>query len=148
MTRQKSPHHDEGAWELFAHDADIGVRGFGKTRDMAFAETAYALTAAVTDPASVRQEQPVDIVCNATTDDLLLYEWLNAVIYEMSTRQMLFSRYSVQIHDHGLTGKAWGEPVDVERHEPAVDAKGATMTELSVARDTEGCWVAQCVIDV
>ena len=141
-------HHQEGGWELFAHDSDIGVRGFGKTRDMAFEEAAYALSAAITEPSSIESKETVDIVCNATNDELLLYEWLNAIVYEMSTRNMLFSRYSVQIHDHGLTGKAWGEEIDVARHQPAVEIKGATMTELHVARDSDGYWLAQCVVDV
>jgi len=140
--------HREGGWELFAHDADIGVRGFGETRDLAFEEAAYALSAAITDPSSVKSLETVDFICNATSDELLLYEWLNAIVYEMSTRGMLFSRYSVHIQDHGLTGKAWGEKVDVARHQPAVEVKGATMTELHVAHDSDGYWLAQCVVDV
>ena len=66
----------------------------------------------------------------------------------MTTRDMLFCRYSVLIHDHGLIGKAWGEEIDVARHQPAVEVKGATMTELHVARDSDGYWLAQCVVDV
>lgn len=141
-------HHADGSWELFAHDGDIGVRGFGSTRDIAFEETAYALTAAIADPASVRQTESVDIVCNASNDDLLLLHWLNAVIGEMSNQRMLFSRFAVHMRDRGLTGKAWGEPLDEERHEPSAEIKGATTTELSVALDDEGCWVAQCVLDI
>jgi len=41
-----------------------------------------------------------------------------------------------------------GEPVDVTRHRPAVEAKGATYTALSVAGNADGAWVAQCVVDV
>jgi tRNA nucleotidyltransferase (CCA-adding enzyme) len=141
-------HHQEGGWELFAHDADIGVRGFGKSRDKAFEEAAYALSAAITDLSSIKSQQTIDIVCTAINDELLLSEWLNAVVYEMATRDMLFCRYSVQIHDHGLIGKAWGEEIDVERHQPAAEVKGATMTELHVARDSDGYWLAQCVVDV
>jgi len=38
--------------------------------------------------------------------------------------------------------------VDVERHAPAVEVKGATMTELAVRRQADGRWYAQCVLDV
>lgn len=147
MANLKS-HHADGSWELFAHDGDIGVRGFGGTRNIAFEETAYALTAAIADPARVRQVDRVDIVCNAPNNDLLLREWLNAVIGEMSARGMLFSRFAVHMRDRGLTGKAWGEPVDEERHEPSAGIRGATTAGLSVALDDEGCWVAQCVLDI
>jgi tRNA nucleotidyltransferase (CCA-adding enzyme) len=41
-----------------------------------------------------------------------------------------------------------GEKVDPERHQVAVEAKGATVTALRVTRDQDGQWLAQCVIDV
>jgi SHS2 domain-containing protein len=41
-----------------------------------------------------------------------------------------------------------GEPVDVARHTPAVEVKGATLTELAVRQEADGTWVAQCVLDV
>jgi len=47
-----------------------------------------------------------------------------------------------------LQATAWGEPIEVARHQPAVEVKGATYTELAVKRDEEGRWVAQCVVDV
>ncbi|MEO8326472.1 MAG: archease, partial [Nitrospirota bacterium] len=34
------------------------------------------------------------------------------------------------------------------KHEPAVEIKGATYTELSVRRIEGNGWVAQCVVDV
>jgi len=36
-------------WEHFAHDADIGIRGWGTTPAEAFAAAALAMTAVVTD---------------------------------------------------------------------------------------------------
>ena len=42
---------------------------------------------------------------------------------------------------------AWGEPIDVEKHQPAVEIKGATYTELAVY-EQDGQFVAQCVVDV
>ena len=47
-----------------------------------------------------------------------------------------------------LTGRAHGEEVDVARHQPAVEVKGATLTELDVAEDGPDAWRAQCVVDV
>ena len=66
----------------------------------------------------------------------------------MATRRMLFGRFVVRIENGRLHGLAWGEPVDVARHEPAVEAKGATLTALQVAQRSDGTWVAQCVVDV
>ena len=136
-----------GRWEHFPHGADIGVRGFGPTKAEAFAQAALAMTAVVADPAEVALRERVEIQCEAPDDELLFAEWLNALIYEMSTRRMLFGRFSVRFDGPLLTGEAWGERVDVTRHRPAVEVKGATYTALRVARDGDG-WVAQTVVDV
>lgn len=135
-------------WEHFAHEADVGVRGLGATRESAFAQAALAMIAVITDPASVEARQALAIECHSDDVELLLADWLNALIYEMATRRMLFGRFEVAIGDGRLRATAWGEPVDVARHRPAVEVKGATYTELAVRRGADGSWIAQCVVDV
>ena len=136
------------AWEHFAHGSDIGIRGIGPTKEAAFQQIALALTSVVTDLTSVRPERAVQIACEAPSDDLLLVDWLNALVYEMATRRRLFSAFVVTIEDSRLSAVAWGEPVDRVRHEPAVEVKGATYTALRVERLEDGRWVVQCVVDV
>jgi len=134
-------------WEHFAHGADIGIRGRGVSRDEAFSEAARALTAVVTE-AEIAPRVAVPLRCAAPDDELLLVAWLDEVIFAMATRRMLFSRFDVQIDGEALTATAWGEPVEVARHHPAVEPKGATMTALRVGREADATWFAQTVIDV
>jgi tRNA nucleotidyltransferase (CCA-adding enzyme) len=138
----------EARWEHFAHGADIGVRGIGASIGNAFEQAALALTAVCVDPARVACTTSVDIRCEAPDVELLLVDWLNALIYEMATRGLVFGRFEVTLADRRLTARAWGEPLDRARHEPAVEMKGATYTALAVVRDEDGLWVAQCVVDV
>jgi SHS2 domain-containing protein len=135
-------------WEHFPHDADIGVRGVGRTLAEAFENAAVALAAVVTDPASVRPERPVEVSCKSPDPEGLLYEWLNALVYEMATRGFLFGRFEVRIEGDSLDAVAWGEPVEVGRHQPAAEVKGATYTALRVGQDERGLWRAECVLDV
>jgi len=135
-------------WEHFSHQADIGVRGVGDTLEQAFAQAAMALTAVITDPAQVQPRQAVAITCENPDREMLLVDWLNALIYEMDTRKMLFSRYSVTIEGAQLTGTASGEAVDRQRHQPAAEVKGATYTGLKVEQTPGSGWTAQCVVDV
>jgi len=134
-------------WEHFDHEADIGVRGIGRSPVEAFEQAALALTAVAVDPAQVEQVEKVDIACEAADLEQLFVDWLNEIIYEMWTRKAVYSRFEVVIEEHRLTAVAWGERVDVERHQPAVEIKGATYTELKVER-LAGGWLAQCVVDV
>jgi SHS2 domain-containing protein len=135
-------------WEHFPHEADIGVRGRGDSPALAFEQAALALTAVVTDLRDIRCTTEVDIHCSAPSLEVLLVDWLNAVIFEMMTRSMVFGRFEVEIQGLELTARAAGERVDRSRHEPVVEPKGATFTELRVAEDEPGGWIAQCVIDV
>lgn len=136
------------SWEHFEHGSDIGVRGFGRTVDEAFEQAAIALMAVVADVSRVGQGDKVEIHCDAPDLELLLVSWLNAIIYEMAVRKMLFSRFRVTTSGCSLAAVLLGESADPERHHAAVEAKGATVTALRVARDPDGQWVAQCVIDV
>lgn len=136
------------AWEHFRHGADIGVRGLGHTPAEAFEQAALAMTAVIVGPNRVAQTEAVGFRLSAPDQELLLTEWLDALIYEMATRRMLFGRFEVRIRDHRLAATAWGESIDVARHQPAVEIKGATLTELRVWQDAKGLWRAQCVVDV
>jgi len=139
---------NEARWEHFQHGADIGIRGIGPTKEEAFRQAAIALTAVVTDPAHVALKREVIVEREAPDDEILLMDWLNALIYEMSANQLIFGSFDVLLGDHHLQGRAWGEKVDVKRHEPAVEVKGATCTSLSVTQNSDRDWVAQCVVDV
>ncbi len=135
-------------WEHFHHGADIGVRGVGPSKASAFTQAALALAAVIADPSAVAAKEAVHIACEAPDDEILLVDWLNALVLEMATRRMLFGRFDVRLEPGALRATAWGEPVDVSRHQPAVEVKGATFTELKVRPTDRGGWLAQCVVDV
>ena len=134
-------------WEQFPHDADVGLRGWGPSIEVAFEQAALALTGIVTD-AEITATTLVEVACEASDIELLLVEWLNAIIYEMAVRSMLFGRFEVKITGTRLRGVMWGEPIDQAKHLPACEPKGATYTALCVAQGSDGLWSAGCVIDV
>lgn len=137
-----------GSWEHFPHDADVGVRGLGATPAEAFAQAAMAMTAVITDPDCVKPTEAVEISCHAPDLEILLVDWLNALVFEMATRKLLFARFDVALDNGSLKAVAYGEPIDVLRHQPAAEVKGATFTELSVTKSLDGRWIAQCILDV
>lgn len=135
-------------WEHFPHVADCGIRGYGATKAAAFEQTALAMLALMVDPATVDPTRAIAIHCEAPDDELLLVDWLNALLYEIATRQMLFRAVQVELKNHELQGTAWGETIDIQKHTLGVEVKGATYTELGVRQLPDGRWLAQCVVDV
>jgi tRNA nucleotidyltransferase (CCA-adding enzyme) len=136
------------AWEHFHHQADIGIRGIGDSLEQAFEESAMALMAVICSPEKVQSKEIIQIESEADEKDLLFADWINSLIYEMDVRKILFGRFEVHIEKHKLTGKAWAEPIDADRHELAVEVKAATFMELKVFQDEQNQWIAQCVVDV
>ena len=134
-------------WSHFSHQADIGVCGEGDSLEQAFANAALAMTGVITDPESVRPDQSVSLHCSAPDAEMLLVDFLNALIYEMATRHMLFSRFDITISANRLDATVWGERLDARRHQPAVEVKGASYTALQV-KEENGHWIARCVVDV
>ncbi|MGR9044306.1 MAG: archease [Gammaproteobacteria bacterium] len=135
-------------WEHFEHEADIGIRGLAPTLEQAFEQAALAMTAVICDPAYILESESVAIRCEAADNDFLLLDWINELIYLMAVNGLLFCRFQVAIRAGVLIATAFGEPVDRLKHCPAIEIKGATLTELSVRQQSDGMWVAQCVVDV
>lgn len=134
-------------WEHFAHEADMGVRGIGSTLAEAFEQGALAMTALITDLAAIDARDQVTIECSAPDVELLFAEWLNTIVYEMAVRHMVFGKFVVTLDGTRLRADIWGERIDVARHQPAVEIKGATFTALRVAKEAAQ-WVAQTVVDL
>ena len=114
----------------------------------AFEQAALAMTAITCDPGAIRVRTSVPIDLEAPNTEILLSDWLNAIVFEISTRHMLFSRFTAHISGNCLSFSLGGEAVEVPRHQPDVEIKGATLSELEVGQDEDGSWFAQCVVDV
>jgi tRNA nucleotidyltransferase (CCA-adding enzyme) len=148
LNRNMTTTESSTRWEHFSHGSDIGVRGLGNTVEEAFEQGALALTAVVADLSSIRPSEAIEVHCEAPDLDLLFVSWLDSIIYEMAVRKMLFAKFRVAIRELSLTATLWGEKVDSEKHQVAVEAKGATVTALCVRRQQNGQWLAECVVDV
>lgn len=134
-------------WEHFAHQADIGVKATADSLGKAFEDAAVGLMAIITEPQKIDAKESVQIECSAENEELLLVNWLNAIIYEIAVRKMLFSRFEVSLEKLKLSATIWGEKINQQKHSPAVEPKAVTYNQLSV-KNEKGKWTVQCVIDV
>src|SRR6516164_2109248 len=97
MPKQAGASAVEPRAELFPHGADVGIRGVGPTCEAAFEQAALALTSVVTDLTRIASKEAVEVTCEAPDDAYLLLDWLNALIYEMAVRRVVFGRFAVSI---------------------------------------------------
>ncbi len=134
-------------YETFEHQADIGIRGFGASLEEAFENSARALYSVMVKIDAVRALEARTVTVSAPDYELLLVEWLNALLSLSDIERMVFSKFEVKINGAVLSGSAWGEKLDPGRHEPNVEVKGATYHLLQVTKNN-GQYMVQCVVDV
>ncbi|HYT94367.1 MAG TPA: archease [Gemmataceae bacterium] len=138
--------------EVFEHTADLGLRIRAADLDTLFAEAAEALfSVMVEDLSSVRPLERLDVRLAADERDYLLFDWLRQLLYHFDTKHRLFSRFEVHVDDGGLTGTAWGEPLDRARHALEHEVKAITYHGLRVEQTSEppnNGWLAEVIIDI
>lgn len=135
----------DSSWEHFDRGADVGVRGFGPSQAMAFEQAALAMTALIVEPSAVQPMEWVELCVSAADAPLLLADWLNAVLTEMSARRVLFCRFQVTLDGNVLSARLAGEPLSVERHRLRADVRAASHADSIVALEGER-WVAQAIL--
>jgi len=138
-------------FELKEHEADMGIVGIGSTVEEAFQEGARAMFSIMIDLDKVEPVQSVDVECEADSIDILFVEFLNKLLAEINMSEMFFSKFEVLIskeaENYVLAGKAYGEPIDKEKHQAKVEVKAATYHGLKY-EEKEGKHYVQCVVDV
>jgi SHS2 domain-containing protein len=135
-------------YEFFEHTADLGLRVRAADLDALFAEAARALFAAVVDNLdAVRPLQRVDVSLTGTDREYLLFDWLKALLYRFDAEHLVFGRFEVRVTADGLTGTAWGEPLDPDRHELGHEVKAITYHRLRVGPEAGG-WLAEVIVDI
>jgi SHS2 domain-containing protein len=134
------------AIDYFAHEADIGIIGRGKTLEDAFAAAAQAMFNIMVDKAPIVSQQLLKFEFEETDPELALVTWLNLLLVEAKNRGLVLGKFDLRrVADHWY-GQAWGEAWrdDLPR---GTEVKGATLTMLAVKPITNG-WEARCVVDV
>ena len=134
--------------------ADIAFDAWGDTLEELFSGAAEAtMQVMVEDLTAVRPLETVD--CSLVQDDveMLLFDFLNELIFYKDARRLLLLPAQIRIAElkdgagYQLQASLQGEEIEVGRHQLNTDVKAVTMLRFSVARVAQG-WRATVVLDV
>jgi SHS2 domain-containing protein len=132
--------------------ADVAFEARGKTREEMFIAAADALmNVMVAELETVRMTETVAFSLENQALEMLLFNFLNELIFFKDARSILLRVSTVKISLSGahfiLTAEAGGEPPDPARHRLAVDVKAVTLHRFRVEETDEG-WLAEVVLDI
>jgi SHS2 domain-containing protein len=135
-------------FDLFEVTADVGVAARGPTLGETFAQAARGMYAVMVDLEGVRERESRRLEAAAADLDHLLERWLLELLFLTESEGLLFSRFDVSIEGEGaLSGIAYGEPIDPDRHELGAEVKAVTRHQLAV-RAIDGGFEARVVFDI
>lgn len=138
-------------FEFLDHEADIGIRSWGRTVEEAFENGARAMFSVMVNLEDVNPENEINIRVKAEDLNSLFIEWLNELLAQRDISEMVFSDFAVRISDEDgeifLSGKAKGEFLDTEKHEIRTEVKAATYFGLRSGEE-KGFYYFQCVLDI
>ena len=135
-------------FEFIEHTADIGLVAYGADMKQVFANAARGLFSLVTELNLVSEKDKHDVRVTAPDREALLVNWLNELIYLFEAKGILFSRFEItDLTDTGLKATAYGEKINLAKHELKTQVKAATYHLLKIEQN-DGGWKAQVIFDV
>ncbi len=138
-------------YEFLYHIADAKFRAYGSTLEDAFENAALAMFNVMTDTTRVEVRERREIDITSPDIKMLLADWLSELLYLFEVEGIIFCEFKIDRIENtrdeaALTGKAWGEPIDLSRHRFDAQVKAVTLHELEVQQGKSGFWV-QVVVD-
>jgi SHS2 domain-containing protein len=135
-------------FETFEHTADLGLRVQAADLNTLFADAARGLfSIIVPDLASVRLTETVSFEIAGEVSELLLFDWLNELLFTYETRHLLLAQFDVTVGGSGVRATARGELTDPARHQLDHEVKAITYHRLKLERAGDG-WLAEVIVDI
>ena len=121
---------------MLDHTADYMVEVTASSLPELFAEAALALFATVTDVKTVRPQEEVSLIVEAADTEELLVTWLTELLFLYESDRWLFCRFEARLVDaKRVSGKAWGERFDPDRHPIEREVKAVTYHRMAFERE-------------
>lgn len=131
------------------HTADVRFKAFGNSLKELFENSAKALCNTMIDLNIVKAKEYRKVELKAMQIDSLLQEFLQEIVFSISTENMIFSKFELQVEKEGekwkCKGKMYGEKI--KDHEIKTEIKAVTYNDFSVTQE-QGKWKALVTLDV
>ena len=132
--------------------ADVAFEATGKNLEELFESAGLAVTnTMVKDLKSVKQKITKNIEVKSDNVEMLLFNFLQEIIFYKDAELLLFNKFEIDIKNQNkkwtLKAKAYGEKLNMKKHELLVDVKAVSLHNFKV-EETKSGWKADVILDV
>ena len=120
-------------YEILDHTADVSVRVYGKSFEELLRNAACAMMELIVERDKVEPSEEIKIEARGETREELLVHWLQEILFVHQVKKMVFKDFEVKLkNETRVKGKAFGEKIDLEKHELSADIKAVTYHGLKI----------------
>lgn len=141
MSKEK-PYHS------LDHTADLGVEAWGNSWEDLVVNLSLALSDTLVEVERVKPVEESQWSVRADSREALIVKHLEEILFRLDAEGRVFSRFEIfNASANFLDCRAYGEPLDQERHQFKTELKAVTYHQLKV-EEVNGKWRAQVIFDV
>lgn len=135
------------SYEVMDVSADIGLRAKGDSLQDCFKNAGLGLYSLITDPQQLHITESRQIKIEADSVEDLLVSYLNELIFLFDTEGFIGKDIEIEIKNHSLNAKVYGEIFQPQKHEQKLLIKAATYHNL-VLKKQNNLWIAEIIFDI
>jgi len=128
------------SYKLLDHATDAIIEVTASDLPEAFLIAANSVVETTLDRNTVEEKEEMVIKVQGKDLRYLLYNWLEAVIYQLITDGFAIKRIQLDLHkneEYEITAKSYGEPIDLKKHNFKVEIKAPTFHEMEILEGKE-----------
>ncbi|NQT26295.1 archease [candidate division KSB1 bacterium] len=142
-------------YKIIDHTGDVGLKIWGTDIPELFCEAAQAMCSLIIENKAIQNERVFDIRVETTDKNELLLKWLREILFIFETEKVVFSQFQIESNNfhetdvptYFLEAKAYGEVLDVARHEICKEIKAVTRHHFYIKKNGEW-WESAVLFDI
>lgn len=127
-------------YRFLEHVTDAYIEAEGSTLEEAFENAARALVDTMIDIHNIECIRKVSIDTSGSDLEELLYNWLEEILLKLVVDRLALKDFKVKIvknANYKLHGEAYGEKLDLKKHNYKVEIKGVTYHLMEIKKDSK-----------
>jgi len=128
------------SYKLLEHTTDAFVEVTAPNLKEAFTIAAQSVVDTTIERSTVDENDGMVIKVSGKDLKYLLFNWLEAVIYQLITEGFAIKRFDVDLQkkdQYEISAKTFGEPIDLKKHHFKVEIKAPTFHLMEISEEKE-----------
>ena len=128
------------SYKLLDHATDAIIEVTASDLPEAFLTAANSVVETTLDRNTVEEKEEMVIKVQGKDLRYLLYNWLEAVIYQLITDGFAIKRIQLDLQkneEYEISATSYGEPIDLKKHNFKVEIKAPTFHEMEILEGNE-----------